>query len=116
MFGQVDVGSAFEQFRGQPRGQLRRQGLIPLPTIRGLDTEGSSTRDPLRIISQKNVDRIFGLPDLALQVRNLGICSIKHLSRLKHVKPCADTVGKAQFGKLDGILLSLHRLFCDLKL
>src|SRR5216684_423512 len=104
MFGQVDVGSTFEQIRSQPGGQLRWKSLAPLQTIRGRCSERRSARYALRIISQKDVDRVFRLPDLPLQVRNLSICGIEHLSRLKHVKPCAHTVGEAQLGKLDGIL------------
>src|SRR6266481_4237500 len=101
MFGLADVRSAFEQFRGQPCRHLRGQSLSPLPTIRGLDAKGRSTSYALRVISQEDVDRVLGLPDLALQVRDLGVCGIEHLSRLKHVKPCADTVSEAQFGELD---------------
>src|SRR6266478_7914548 len=101
MFGLVDVGSPLEQFRRQPFLHLRRQSLTPLPTIRGLDAKGGSTSYAFRVISQEDVDRVLGLPDLALQVRDLGGCGIEHLSRLKHVKPCAYTVSEAQFGELD---------------
>jgi len=114
MLGLVNIGPAFEQLGRQPYRQLRRQRLTPLPAIRSLYSNRRSPRYPLRIIPQKDVDRILRLADLPLQVWNLCICRIEHLSRLKHVKTCPHAVGEAQFGELDGILLGLHRFFCDL--
>ncbi len=69
-----------------------------------------------RILSQEDVDRVLGLADLPLQIRDLRIRRIEHLPGLEHVERRAHAVLEAQFGELDRILLGLHRVFCDLKL
>src|SRR5579885_2247018 len=86
---------------GQARRQLWRQNLSPNPPLWRLSSEGPSSRNALWVISEKNAERILGLTDLALQVRDLRIRSIEQLPGLKHVKPCGDTVFKPQLGEVD---------------
>src|ERR1700731_356271 len=81
LLGRADVRPALEQVRSQPGWQFRRKSLAPMQSIRGSGSERGSARHALRIISQKGVDRVFRLPDLAFQVRNLRIRRIEHLSR-----------------------------------
>src|SRR5579885_3671533 len=92
LFSLPNIRPALKQRRGQARRQLWRQRLSP---------EGPSSRNALWVISEKNAERILGLTDLALQVRDLRIRSIEQLPGLKHVKPCGDTVFKPQLGEVD---------------
>src|SRR5579859_299980 len=112
----ANVGPAFEQLRGQAGRQLRRESLAPCPAPGGFDAQGHSPGDIFRILSQKDIDRVLGLADLPLEVRDLCIRNVENLSRLKNVERRRDAVLKAELCQLDGVFLGSHGFLGYLKL
>src|SRR5258708_20375164 len=75
-FGLMDVRPTFEQLRGKPGGQLRRQRLAPRPTLWSLNAQRHSPRNIVRILSQEDIERVLGLADLPLAVRDLFVPNV----------------------------------------
>ncbi len=70
----------------------------------------------MRVIAQKNTDRIFRLANLPFQIGNLCVGRIEYLLRLQHIELRGDAMFHSQFGKLDGVLLCLDCALSNLKL
>src|SRR5579863_10177528 len=112
----ANVRPAFEQLRGQAGRQLRRESLAPCPALGGFDAQGHSPGDIVRILSQEDIDRVLGLADLPLEVRDLCIRNVENLPRLKNVERRRDAMLKAELCELDGVLLGPHGFLGYLKL
>src|ERR1700722_12566345 len=107
LFRFANVGTALDDRRGKARWNFRWKCLL---------NERNTTRHVLRIIAQKNADGIFFLTDLALQVRNLRVCSVEDLLSLEHIELRGDSVIKPQLRKFDRIGLRIDCFPRDLEL
>jgi hypothetical protein len=67
-------------------------------------------------MAQENTDSIFLLTYLSLQVRDLRVCDIEYLLRLKHIQLGGDAMVEPQPRQLDRLFLYSDRVLSYAKL
>ena len=69
----------------------------------------------MRVIAEQNADGVFFLGNLPLEFRNLRICGVEHLLRLKHIQLCGHAVIEAELVSLTEsvCVLTVWRVICS---